>query len=220
MIVSHSHRLLFVHVQKTGGTSIDHLLRDLDIGAEPLKGLPATKHAKLRAALREHPELGDYFVFGFVRDPWARMWSWYSMVMRRKESAATNEWVADRLERNPFWTKVALEYSSFEEFVMRGTEEIPRLRTPQLDYLVAPGRRADFIGRTERLDDDVRAAMAAAGLGERAEGVLPPRRNAGPSTSHREHFTPAMVARVGEVFAPDVAEFGYAFDRDWALEED
>ncbi len=214
MIVSHSQRLLFVHVQKTGGTSIDWLLRDLDIGAEPLKGLPGTKHAKLRAALREHPPLRDYFIFGFVRNPWARLFSWHAMVLRRQELSETSDYMADRMARNPFWLKVADDYESFEDFVLRGTEDIPRLRVPQLDYLVAPRRRADFIGRTENLDDDVREAMRRAGLGERAEEVLPPRRNAGPSGRFREHYTPAMVDRVAEVFATDIAEFGYTFDGD------
>jgi hypothetical protein len=47
---------------------------------------------------------------------------------------------------------------------VRGTEELPRLGRPQIRYLQAGGRRADFIGRTETLGEDVATAMAHVGL--------------------------------------------------------
>ncbi len=162
VIVSSAQRLLFVHVQKTGGLSTDTLLESLLPDAKRVQGLPGTRHAKLRAALRAHPEYADYFIFGFVRNPWARLLSWHAMVLRRTSSAQDgNEFIAARLEANSFWRKVGEEYADFEEFVLRGTREIPRLGTPQVDWLRAPGREADFIGRTESFDADL-----AAGSGE------------------------------------------------------
>ena len=37
------------------------------------------------------------------------------------------------------------------------------------------------------------------------------RRNAGPSGSYRDHYTPAMRDRVAGLFAADIDEFGYEF---------
>ena len=76
MMASDEQRVLFVHVQKTGGQSVEHLLRRHVPDARKVTGLQGAKHATYAAALRAHPELADYWSFGFVRNPWARLWSW------------------------------------------------------------------------------------------------------------------------------------------------
>ena len=209
MIASDSARVLFVHVQKTGGQSIEHLLRALP-DARKVTGLPGAKHATYRAAVQAHPDLADYWSFGFVRNPWARMWSWWSMIGRRDEAAeAGNTWVATRIERNAFWSGVLEHCPDFESFVIDGPDRFSRLRRPQLDYLRADGRQVDFIGRTESLDQDVQVVCERLGV-----APVVPQRNAarGPQTSWREQYTPAMRQRVADLFAVDLQAFGYDFD--------
>ena len=41
---------------------------------------------------------------------------------------------------NVFWRQAA-SYGDFEEFILRGTEELPRLRRPQIRYLRARGAK-------------------------------------------------------------------------------
>ena len=208
MIGSASHRLLFVHVQKTGGLTVEALLTQHLPDAEPITDLPGGRHAHYADVLAARPEVAQWWSFGFVRNPWARMYSWHAMVLRRKAAAESgNQVMARRMRKMEFWHKVGTELTSFEEFVLRGPDEIDRLRTPQLDYLTAPGREVDFIGRTETLDADLATVFAHAGLPEPAAE----RRNAGPPTDYREHYTPAMRDRVAELFAPDIERFGYAF---------
>ena len=62
MIVSHEARALFVHVQKTGGSTLQTVLLDRLPGAENVAGLPGAKHAHLGAALEAHPELAAYWL--------------------------------------------------------------------------------------------------------------------------------------------------------------
>ena len=209
MIVSHSKRVLFVHVQKTGGLTVEGLLLERMDGAEKLQGLPGAKHARLGAALRTHPELDDYWVFGFVRNPWARMWSWYSMIERRRQVANSgNDVMARRLRRNRFWKGVLREMPDFEAFVMHGPERFPRTRVPQIAYLRTRSRTADFIGRTETLTQDLIGIRERLGI----DGSIQiPHRNAGPSMDYREHYTAAMRARVAELFRRDIQAFGYEF---------
>ena len=210
VIVSHAQRTLFVHVQKTGGITVEGLLLDQQPGAEKLKDLPGRKHARLGAALRQHPEVADYWTFGFVRNPWARMWSWYSMIQQRRESAdAGDAWVTQRISRNRFWAGVIREIPDFEAFVMHGPELFPRMRVPQVRYFRAPGKQADFIGRTETLDADLRSIASRLGIEPPA---VVPRENASRSGDYRTHFTPAMRDRVGELYVRDLEEFGYTFD--------
>ncbi len=217
MIVSHPARVLFVHVQKTGGSTVQSVLLDRLPGAEKLAGLPGAKHAHLRAALDAHPELATYWTFGFVRNPWARLWSWWSMIDRRQgQRDEGHAWATRRIANNPFWSGVLEELPTFEAFVMEGPDRFARLRTPQLRYLQARDRRADFIGRTETFADDLAQVCDRLGIERPPEA---PRRNAdrsadlsaGPGGSYSDHYTPAMRQRVAELFEPDLREFGYEF---------
>lgn len=211
MMVSREARVLFVHVQKTGGSTVDLLLKDKLPGVKSVRGLPGSRHAHLAEVLDVHPEYADFFIFGFVRNPWARLFSWHSMIMRRQKSAerGKNDAVVKKMQRNELWIHVSREYPDFESFILRGLSEVEELRTPQLRYLRAPQRSADFIGRTESFDADLRVVL------DRLE-IDPPeefdRRNANrkPKDFH-DHYTDAMRDRVAEVFAEDIAEFGYEF---------
>lgn len=205
MLVSREHRFLFIHVQKTGGSAIS---RALDAAMPDLEHVPGSKHLRLAPALEQRPELAGFFTMGFVRNPWERFQSWHSMIMRRSDGARDGSYDADRFARNAFWQRVAQDYPDFEGFVLDGIRRVPRLRMPQVDYLVAPGKRADFVGRTERLETDLERGLAQAGVTVPARVE---RANAGPASDYREHYTPAMRDRVAQVAARDIEEFGYSF---------
>ncbi|MEJ7832239.1 MAG: sulfotransferase family 2 domain-containing protein [Nocardioides sp.] len=210
MIVSRSQRVLFVHVQKTGGMTIDTLLLEMLPGAERVEGLPGGRHVTLQNAAAAHPEVADFWIFGFVRNPWSRMWSWWSMVQRRGEAAASgrNPALTERVARNKFWTGAYAELSDFEAFVMKGPDLFARLGMPQVDYLSTPQRRADKIGRIESFDADL--AQVCGRIGVELPSAVP-RQNSGSTGDYRDHYTPAMRQRIAELFAPDVREFGYEF---------
>ena len=209
MIVSHPARVLFVHVQKTGGSTVQSVLLDRLPGAQKLTDLPGAKHAHLADALSAHPDLAGYWTFGFVRNPWARLWSWWSMIGRRSEMReAGNAWAARRIKRNAFWSGTLDAMPDFETFVMEGPDRFDRLRIPQLDYLRTFERRADFIGRTETFTADFADVCARLGIAPPPEE---PRRNAGPGGSYRDQYTPAMRERVADLYAADLREFGYEF---------
>ena len=194
--------MLFVHVQKTGGTSITKLLLDHVDGARHDGTLRGDKHATLPTILKKHPDYSDFFIVGFVRNPWARMLSWYSMVERRSDKPVM-------MQRNAFWRGVADGYPDFESFVMKAPDEFSRLRRPQIDYLRYRGRRADFIGRTERLSEDVAAVADQLGL---PQAVEVERRNSAGPLAYQDAYTPAMRDRVAELYAADLRTFDYTFD--------
>lgn len=208
MLISDAHRAVFVHVQKTGGVSVQALLEQHWSDA---RTLPGRRHQTYARILRTEPGLGDYFSFGFVRNPWSRMVSWWEMTQWFKQRAAKGDPEALRhLEDNPFLAAVARDYATFEEFVLRGPEEWPRLRRPQLRYLSAGGRQVDFIGRTESLGADVVTVLERLGLA--GEAGLPHRNRSRRRIQWRDYYDARTRARVAELFAPDVAEFGYTFE--------
>lgn len=70
-LVSHENRLVFVHVQKTGGSSIAYTLMDLlhPQGAESLVGYP--NHLSYEELLlRDGSRINSYTKFMAVRNPW------------------------------------------------------------------------------------------------------------------------------------------------------
>lgn len=208
MIVSDTTGLLFVHVQKTGGTTVQRWLEEVTPDARPVPG--CHRHAGLTTILQAEPSLRDHLVVGFVRNPWSRMHSWHRMVRRWVAQVPDGEPLASlsHFRGNAFARRVARELPDFEDFVLRGTREVPRLRRPQVAYLRAPGRRADLVGRQETLEADLRVLAERCGLPPHAGG----RWNADDEpVDYRDAYTPAMRDRVAEVFARDVEAFGYEF---------
>ena len=66
MIIDHDRKFIFVHVYRTGGSSIDRAF------GGTTNGMPT--HTKLE----DVPNWQDYFSFGFVRNPWDRTLSSYN----------------------------------------------------------------------------------------------------------------------------------------------
>lgn len=209
MIASDSARLLFVHVQKTGGVSIHRHLVDALPDARSSQGRPYPRHATYAQILEAEPALADYWSFGFVRNPWARLYSWYQMIERQRLNYELGRpGVIARVDSNPFWSDVVATVHTFEQFVLEAPERHERLRIAQLDYLRHGDRTVDFVGRTESLSDDLRRVFEQHGLPPVVEVE---HANSSPRRDYAEHFTPEMRARVADVFAADVEEFGYAF---------
>lgn len=203
MLISDHHRMLFVHVQKTGGVSIDRMLR---AHIDDLRAVSA-RHATLGRILKAEPELHAYWTFGFVRNPWTRMVSWWSMIEKwNKFSGPRSGKDHGEKAMNPFWV-AADSYHDFEEFVMRGPDEHRRLRMPQIDYLTAKHRRVDFIGRTETFNADIRAVLARFDL----PLIEPEQHNVSKHGGHQSYYTDATRERIGDIFAKDVELFGYEF---------
>ena len=204
-MISRARQFLFIHVQKTGGSAVTH---GLNAVLPDLEAVPGTKHLKLGAGIERFPELADYFTMGFVRNPWERLYSWHAMILRRAAASSAGTYDAELFARNEFWQRVVRDHPDFEGFVMEGTARIRRLRVPQIDYLATGSRRADFIGRTESLNEDLERGLRLAGIG--APSSLE-RTNAAPTSDFRIHYTPAMRDRVADLAARDTAEFGYSF---------
>jgi hypothetical protein len=207
MVISDAHKLLFVHVQKTGGSTIDNRFDEVLGDARAVPGLD--RHATLGQILEAEPGLAAYWTVGFVRNPWARMLSWFRMVERLKDRAEKGRRGADKfLKNNPFIKGVATSCPDFETFVMKGPDQWARLRIPQVRYLTSKTRRADFIGRQETLEADLRAIFARLELPwEPLQSVNVDKKR----PDYHEMYTDPMRRRVEELFAKDIAAFDYSF---------
>jgi hypothetical protein len=207
VLISDSHRFLFVHVQKTGGSTIDNNLTASLGDVRRIK--EAHRHAPLGDLLELEPGLADYWTAGFVRNPWARMLSWWRMVDRFRDGAERGvERYLDHISRNKFVAEIIEKHPSFDAFILEATEEYPRLRKPQVEFMEAGARTADFVGRQESLEDDLRTIYDHLGL----EWVEIQSVNIDPGRpDYHEVYTPVTRDKIAQLFAADLAAYDYEF---------
>jgi hypothetical protein len=131
------------------------------------------------------------------------------MVERFRDGADRGvERYLDHLSRNKFVAGIIENHPDFESFVLHATEEHPRLRKPQVEFMNAAGRSADFVGRQERLEDDLRVIYDHLGL----EWVELQSVNIDPGRpDYHDVYTPATRDRIAELFAADLAAYDYEF---------
>jgi hypothetical protein len=207
VLISDHHRFVFVHVQKTGGSTIDN---NLTAALGDVRRIPqAHRHAPLDRLLELEPGLTDYLVAGFVRNPWSRMLSWWRMVERFRSGAERGvDRYLKHLARNEFLAGIIEQHPDFESFVLRATQEHARLRKPQVEFLNTTGRTADFVGRQERLEDDLKVLYDRLGLPwVPLESV-----NIDPGRpDYRDVYNDATRDRIAELYAADIEAYGYEF---------
>jgi len=191
------HRAIFIHVPRTGGSSVSKAL-----------GLIQAHFPVARYLAFDRDLFHSAFKFAFVRNPWERLLSVHALTRANIDS----EWELGRI-----WAKATLEgTSNFEEFVL--SLEDPRRRRrvmryplfrPQLDWLRLPVSRrmpVDFVGRFERLEEDFNLIAKKIGI----EAELP---HISPSVHqyYRDEYSTRMRDIVSQVYGGTIAAFDYRF---------
>lgn len=188
MIVAADHSWVYVHNPKTGGHSIRSAL-----SPEPCD--PAW-------AIGAHQPASDYrgggLCFGFVRNPWARMWSMYKCLLRGGP-------------RDVFWGAAEAQQHGFRHWLLHVQSDRPPLlpagppiqRRPQTWWLDG----CTVVGRFEALQEDFDRICQTIGLAPRSL----PRANVGDGSDYRTAYDDEMITAVAEWFAPDCEQYAYEF---------
>ena len=150
-----------------------------------------TTHETLPALLAREPQLGAYFKFAFVRNPWDRLVSFY--VYGREKLRPTYPQMQEidfsgmlhLLDRDTAWLR--------DLFVMR----------PQTDYVSG----ADFVGRFEDMDSDF--ARVCTQLNIRA---ALPKKNTSRHGAYAGYYDDWSRGFVAARYAQDIQQFDYAFE--------
>jgi hypothetical protein len=218
MLLSHKHRFLFVHIAKTGGTSVRAALQGLRwrdpwylpvfvcsrlshlSGHRIATKLP--RHAKVVAAKELLPReyFRELFKFAFVRNPWDLQVSSFHHIRReRPRYLGGHEEFADflRWKLDP--------QRPYQYHVDTSIEQ-------QTDYLVDLHGEVvvDFIGRYERLPEDF--AEVCRRIGIRAPALPHRRRAEDRDQDYRSYYTDETAGLVARHFARDIETLGYRFE--------
>ena len=220
MLVSHGHKLVFVHIQKTGGDTVSRLMRESIPDIFCFKA----KHEFAVKAAAELERWNEYFKFAFVRNPWDRLVSWYSMI-RDAETIRWHQILTDQRRRSHFrqtqenklWRYVLDNSSTFEEFIINCTDDIEidegvyySFAYNQLDYIADSNNHllVDFIGRFESFGSDLYKVYDRLGLELRSI----PHENRSVRGHYSTFYTPETETIVRKRFQRDIEYFGYKFE--------
>lgn len=219
MLLSAKYRFLFVHIAKTGGTSVRAALQGLrwrDPYYLPMFlcsrlshmtghkiGSKFPRHSRIVAAKEMLPEdfYQSLFKFAVVRNPWDLQVSSYHHIRRERPHVMSHikdfesfiHWKLD--PERPYQYHVDTSIQS------------------QLDYLIdlQGNIQTDFIGHYETLQEDfdtIRTRLGVSNLN------LPHKRKAKDRKSDfRTYYSDALAEKVGDYFQRDIDAFGYRFDQ-------
>ena len=219
MIVSESHRFVFFHVPKTGGTSITKLIVPYSV-RKPEQALAVGDfgwhlpfhfggmHANVGATWHHYgkPEWWDYHWFGFVRNPFDLVVSAWRMNI--PYYAAPNQVQHRRFEQAN--VPVPIENLSLSDFLKYelGHQVFPVIRKTQSEALLTEvPRELDFIGRFESLAEDWEKVAKVIGV----SGGIPHENRSQRDPDYRKYYDRETRGLVEEFYREDLENFDYAF---------
>lgn len=216
MLLSHKYKFLFVHIAKTGGTSVRDALqkyrwRDPYYLAQFIAsklsslthhevGIKMPRHAKLICAREMLPEpfFNSLFKFAFVRNPWDLQVSSFHHIRRERPQLMQG---IDDFETFLRWK---LDPGRPYQYHIDTSIEL------QSDYLVDLHGRViiDYIGHYENLQEDFDHICQTIGI---TPFRLPHKRKADDRNDYRRYYTDESAALVAEHFRRDIDILGYHF---------
>jgi hypothetical protein len=216
MLLSLRYNFLFVHIAKTGGTSIRVALRRYK-WKDPYRillflcsrmsaltghrlGCRFPRHAKIVAAYEMLPRelFVKLFKFAFVRNPWDLQVSSYHHILRERPH------LLERINDFETFLRWKLDPERPYQFIVDTSIEL------QSDYLIDLRGKSliDFVGRYENLEEDFKEACRRIGI---RPPKLPHRRKAKDRSAYREYYNDETARLISEHFRRDIEMFGYDF---------
>ena len=180
--------VFFVHINKTGGSSIEAALR------LPFQHRTAVELKTLAGGRR----WSRGFSFSFVRNPWDRVASHYRYRVKTRQAGLETSTV------------------SFTEWVCRAYGDrdprfydTPKMFMPQVDWIRDPEGNVmvDFVGRFERLHDDFGEVCRRVGR----DAELPHLKPSGGRRPYWELYDTETREIVAERLREDIEVLGYSF---------
>ncbi len=217
MIISHTHKYLFIELPMTGSTAISKELREQYDGVSILQ-----KHSTYLDFLRVANEAEkQYFVFAGIRHPLDQVVSHYFKFKTGHDGQFTAEEHLDKLKKNCLF-RLAYGYSHMARyrFIQEHNADFATFflkfyRAPYNNWSSMAHRHFDYVIHFEHLAEDFERAIAALGL--TLKRPLPVRnKTAEKATNFFSYYdTPTLQQRAMQVFGPFMEQWSYDFPDEW-----
>jgi hypothetical protein len=217
MIISHTHKYVYVEFPQTGSSTVaKELMANYD-GKRIL-----FKHAQYHEFLKQaSDEEKKYFSFSAIRNPMDVIVSTYFKTLTDHDGFLNNKvkhgkWLrrlAMPLKRKLTGNDVINNNMSFEEYFMKYH------KLPYSAWSIMDHKKLNKVMRFEHLADDFAAAIKDMKI-----ELIRPLPVFNKTDRKEKHFTDyfdnsATKARAVKVFGPYMSEWGYEFPTSWGIEE-
>ena len=189
-MISHKDKCIFIHIPKTGGTSLFKLYSD-EVGPYMSGESHLQKYQDYRGS--------DYYITTFVRNPWDRMISEYKW-LKLWPHAYVGEPPGTFKDYCNILSDNALNYQESESAHLMTQLDLISFAVDSVDNL-------DFTGRFENFERDLSFILKTIG----SDKTELPHEN---QTNHKhyiEHYDDETRQIVAEKYAKDIEYFGYEF---------
>jgi hypothetical protein len=203
MILNKKYNFLYVHIQKTAGTSISYRLFELDNTVLLNYG-----HSFIDSV--DYSTYNKFYKFCFVRNPFDRLVSWYNMMLHKGVGNDFSKYLLTNSKNFSEFinlTKIIYETNKLE---WDGKNPYPKsIGFNQLDYVSDNKGNVlvDFIGRFENLNEDYDKIIEKIGV----KNLPLPHLNKFEYKDYRTYYTDKDIEKVYKIYEKDIKYFGYEF---------
>lgn len=187
-MISNKYQCIFIHIPRTGGTSIENVLRDRLI---PVAW--GSSHEKIKK-YKNFAQFNNYFKFAIVRNPFDRLVSIFTYQSKGGNGGAKD--IARSKKIGTDFKKFCFDFMPNSGF-----------NSQQFDYLNIHDKVAvDFVGRFEKLNDDFKKIANRL----RLKYPLPHVRKS-KHKPYRDYYDKETKQFIGNFFKKDLKYFKYKF---------
>tara|TARA_B100000676_G_C18013247_1_gene808003 strand:- start:500 stop:1288 length:789 start_codon:yes stop_codon:yes gene_type:complete len=225
MIVSHKNKFVFVHIPKTGGTSIVQALypyldpeQDIIIGGHERHDNPSTFSAseyeknnqlhKHSSAVEIKKVIGqdiwdEYFIFAFVRNPFARVVSLY-------EWWKQTEWVGEKKKKKEIKEMTFKDFTKSEYTGFTMLDSLTYKKSKKIYSQYSKVMDVDFVGKLEDVHASFAYICGILNLPRIQVGVY--NKSSQKNDPYEGYYDEESLSNVGYKFSEDAKAFGYHFN--------
>ena len=215
MFISHKYNCIFIHIPKTGGSSVHQtLIKKLQpehVQSGHYKLIVARKHLKAKML---KPYINKYFTFCFVRNPWSRFISAYNYLLNGGSDNEHPITGFDKRDRDKFISP----HKTFNDFILDNScsgKIYTDLMTqqhfmPQYKYILDSNDNIniDFIGKFENLHEDFNIICNRIGIKTPELQHL----NNRPHDQYQLYYTDKTADIIYNTYKEDIDYFDYSFN--------
>ena len=198
-MIDHKNKFIFIHIPRTGGTSIEKTLHNRDWWSVH----PPSKHLTVHIAKKIYAKYWkDYFKFTFVRNPWDRMVSMLKYHQIYKVYANTNKKIVlsryfNQFEKIEYDTRF-FNLSQFNDFT----------KEENTVYQNIIGQEMDFIGKFENLQEDFNNLCDILNIKNTKLMHIEKSKN---RMKYQEYYSENERDIIAEKYQKDIKKFNYKF---------
>jgi len=198
-MINHQYKLIFLHIPRTGGTSIENAI----CGKDWFDVHAPSKHLTAHSAKKIYAEYWDkYLKFTFVRNPWDRMvsmlkYEWFYGVKINQEKKILLDDYFDKFKK--------VEY---DERFFNANQFNDYKYIENSVYLNIIGNNMDFIGKFENLQEDFERVCKLVGLPASKLSHIEKSQN---RKKYQEYYTEETKNLIYNKFKKEIKQFNYLF---------